>query len=126
MMKMLKSYFFWTYERGSFHYDVMVTAILVFIFLSPLVINFHDRPQSQAGGGRNLLVQPDGGAAFTFEVNADQVRDAQRGAHDPERLRGELQQRIEPVAGNVVIDHWQTVKDASGKVTSYKVWARRE
>ncbi len=125
MIKMLKSYFFWTYERGSFHYDVMVTAILAFIFLSPLVINFHDRPQSEAGGGRNLLVQPDGGDAFTFEVNADQVPDAQH-VQDPGRLRSELEQRIEPIAGSVVIDRWQTVKDASGKVTSYKVWARRE
>lgn len=126
MMKMLKSYLFWTYERGSFHYDVMVTLILAFIFLSPLVINFHDRPQSPAGGGRNLLVQPDGGATFTFEVNADQVKDAQSAPQDSDRLRAELEQRIEPVAGTVVIDHWQTVKDASGKVTSYKVWARRQ
>jgi hypothetical protein len=26
MLKLLKSYAFWTYERGSIHYDVMVTA----------------------------------------------------------------------------------------------------
>ena len=32
-MKVLRSYFFWTYERGSFHYDVMVTLILLFLFL---------------------------------------------------------------------------------------------
>ena len=30
MFKTLRSYIFWTYERGSFHYDVMVTPILIF------------------------------------------------------------------------------------------------
>ena len=30
MQRILKSYLFWTYPRGSFHYDVMVTLILVF------------------------------------------------------------------------------------------------
>ena len=35
MNKTLKSYFYWTYPRGSFHYDVMVSLILVFIFAAP-------------------------------------------------------------------------------------------
>jgi hypothetical protein len=42
--QLVKSYFFWTYERGSFHYDVMVTLILLFLFLSPHWIDFKDRP----------------------------------------------------------------------------------
>ncbi len=42
--QVLRSYFFWTYERGSFHYDVMVTLILIFMFASPFVIDFKDRP----------------------------------------------------------------------------------
>ena len=41
MGKLLRSYFFWTYERGSFHFDVLVTLIqaivlvilVIFIFL---------------------------------------------------------------------------------------------
>ncbi|EQD43830.1 hypothetical protein B1A_15449, partial [mine drainage metagenome] len=35
MKKILRSYIFWTYQRGSAHYDVMVTLILLFIFVSP-------------------------------------------------------------------------------------------
>ena len=31
----VKGYLFWTYDRGSFHYDVMVSLILVFIFVAP-------------------------------------------------------------------------------------------
>ena len=30
--EILMSYFYWTYPRGGFHYDVMVTLILLFIF----------------------------------------------------------------------------------------------
>ena len=44
MLKLLRSYLFWTYERGSFHYDVMVTLILLFLFLVPRLIDFKDRP----------------------------------------------------------------------------------
>jgi hypothetical protein len=43
-LKTIKCYIWWTYERGSFHYDVMVTIILLFIFLAPLVIDFRDKP----------------------------------------------------------------------------------
>ena len=36
--QLLRGYVFWTYERGSIHYDVMVTLILIFMFVSPWVI----------------------------------------------------------------------------------------
>ena len=42
----LKGYLFWTYTRGSFHYDVMVTLILAFIFIAPHYIDFKDKPPS--------------------------------------------------------------------------------
>ena len=34
---------FWTYERGSWPYDIICAVILVFIFLTPAAW-FHDRP----------------------------------------------------------------------------------
>ena len=43
-MNILRRYIFWTYERGSFHYDVMVTLILLFLFVSPHIINYKDKP----------------------------------------------------------------------------------
>ena len=47
-MSLVKRYIFWTYERGSFHYDVMVTLILLFIFISPHVIDFRAKPVEKA------------------------------------------------------------------------------
>ena len=31
----IRDYIFWSYERGTIQYDVMVTLILLFVFLSP-------------------------------------------------------------------------------------------
>ena len=46
--KILKSYFYWTYTRGSFHYDVMVSLILAFIFITPWLWDYGDKPSSTA------------------------------------------------------------------------------
>ena len=119
-MKTLKSYFFWTYQRGSFHYDVMVTLILLFLFVSPRFINFHDRPEEPASRGHGVLVHAGQNGRFTFEVGADQVSETS----DANKLRTELESSIAPVAGAVTIDHWQEQKDSGGRVESYKVWAR--
>jgi hypothetical protein len=44
---------FWAYERGSWQYDVIVLAILAFIFLSPRAW-FNDRPTLQFVNLRHL------------------------------------------------------------------------
>ena len=119
-MKILKNYLFWTYQRGSFHYDVMVTLILLFLFLSPRFINFHDRPEESSSRGHGVLVHAGPNGGFTFEVGADQVPETS----DTNKLRAELQSSIAPIAGTVSIERWQEQKDSSGRVESYKVWAR--
>jgi len=42
-----KRVIFWSYERGSWPYDVMVIAIVIFVLLSPPRW-FHDQPQATA------------------------------------------------------------------------------
>jgi hypothetical protein len=44
---------FWAYERGSWQYDLIVIAILAFIFLSPRAW-FNDRPTMQFTELRHL------------------------------------------------------------------------
>ena len=61
VLRILHRYIFWTYERGSFHYDVMVTVILLFLFLSPRVIDFKDKPvQTVALHASEVLVREAG------------------------------------------------------------------
>ena len=40
----IRGYILWSHERGTIQYDVMVTLILLFLFLSPVWINFKDKP----------------------------------------------------------------------------------
>ena len=63
MQRIVKSYLFWTYPRGSFHYDVMVTLILLFLFVSPRLINYRDRPQETLTSTKDILVRANGSNA---------------------------------------------------------------
>ena len=121
MQRILKSYLFWTYPRGSFHYDVMVTLILVFLFVSPRLINYRDRPQETLTATKDILVRPNGPNAWTYQIGADQLADTSNDA----KLQAELLQRIQAISGNVQIDRYREERDASGHVTQYRVWAHR-
>ena len=121
MKSILKSYLFWTYERGSFHYDVMVTLILIFLFLSPRLMNFHDRPAARDLVSSEVLVKTDGPRSFIYQISQDQVART----NDPAELEESLQRSIAPISGDVVIDRYDTVKDVHGRVQSYRVWAHR-
>ncbi len=63
---LLHRYVFWTYERGSFHYDVMVTLILLFLFLAPHFIDFHDRPLPDVPKRSNEFLIRDAGQLGTI------------------------------------------------------------
>ena len=78
----------WTDQRGSFHYDVMVTLILVFLFVSPRLINYRDRPQETLTSTKDILVRATGPNAWTYQIGADQLADTTSDA----KLRAELQQ----------------------------------
>lgn len=122
MGRLLKSYFFWTYPRGSFHYDVMVTLILAFIFITPHLWNYGDKRALGNHLPSQLLVQSDGANGFVFEVKSDDVK----AAGENLQLRTALRHVIKPVVGDSVqIERYQPVVDANGNTTAYKVWAHR-
>ena len=118
-----KRYIFWTYERGSFHYDVMVTLILLFIFVSPHVINFGDRPKPEPQvTGHDVLVESSSGGVFVYEVSAGAVKSVM---HDQDALKGALISSIEPIAGHLDLDRYDTLKDPNGSIAAYRVFAHR-
>ena len=115
----IKSYLFWTYNRGSFHYDVMVTIILLFIFLTPRAW-FGDKPAEHRPHQTEVVVQPDGENGFIYEVDAAAVT----GGSD-DAIRDSLLRVIEPIAGEVNIASFESVRDGKGHVTMYKVRVQR-
>ena len=120
----IRGYILWTYERGSLHYDILVTLILLFIFLAPLRFDFKDKPQERATHPTGVLVTQDG-QSVVYQVDA-----AARDPHgqlivsesDPE---AGLHRVIEEIAGEAEIARFERVKDRSGKVVAYKAWVKR-
>jgi hypothetical protein len=126
MANLLKSYLFWTYERGSFHYDVMVTAILIFMFVTPHFRDFKDRPvETVALHASEVLVREAGmsgdQARFIYQVRADDMPGART---DAER-RAAILRLVEPVSGEVTLERYEEVKDSSGHVIAYNAWILR-
>jgi hypothetical protein len=124
MMKLLKSYFYWTYSRGSFHYDVMVTLILLFIFVTPQFWNFGDKASSLAGPAQPIQVVGNDGHGLILTVAASDVNVA-TDASDAV-VRKALRKAIEPVTGDAeYVEHWELSRDASGNPVAWKIWAHR-
>lgn len=117
----LRNYVLWSYERGSLHYDIMVTLILAFIFLAPIWINFKDKPTERNPHPSGVVVvTPDGENGFIYQVEGSAVT----GATEAE-IRQSLVRTIEPIAGEVSISRYATVRDHSGRVVGYKVWVEK-
>jgi hypothetical protein len=116
----LRGYFWWTYARGTVHYDIMVTLILAFIFLTPLWVNFRDKPQPRPPHQSEVVVQQDG-SGFLYKVDASAIDSS-----SDSEIRESLLRIIEPIAGGeVTIDRYEPVRDNKHQVVAYQVWAHR-
>ncbi len=126
MIKLLRSYIFWTYERGSLHYDVMVTLILLFLFISPRLIDFHDRPNPEVPKRASEVLVRDAdtlnaGHRFVYEIRADDLGGV--------RTDVEREARIERIVHNIAADaQIQAIKpviDPHKRTVAYDVEVRR-
>jgi hypothetical protein len=116
----IRGYILWTNDRGSVHYDVMVTLILAFLFITPYFVNFKDKPVERTPHQTEIIVLPDGGRGFIYQVEASAVRDG-----DDAAVAGSLERIIEPISGEVEVKRFERVRDGKGRLIAYKVWARR-
>ena len=133
--RVLRSYVFWTYERGSFHYDVLVTLILIFLFASPHLIDFKDKPvQTVALHSAEVLIKevgaaPNGSSEFMYEIRSDEVSNAatsmgQTLDTDYGR-RAAILRTVEPIAGEVTLERYEPVLDTHGKTVAWHAWVLR-
>jgi hypothetical protein len=110
----IKGYFFWTYDRGSFHYDVMVTLILAFIFIAPRFIDFKDKAPE---------IEPSRPGIVSFVYQADAA--AVDGQSD-DRVRANFVHLLRPLAGPVKVDRVEPVRDQAGHIVAYRAWVRKQ
>jgi hypothetical protein len=117
----IRSYILWSHERGTIQYDVMVTLILLFVFFSPKLINFKDKPVEHNPHRTGVVVMPDGQGGLIYQVEGSAVA-----GKDEDSVRDQLLQIIEPISGEVTIKRVEPVRDRSGRVLRYRVWVERE
>jgi len=117
----IRGYILWQYERGTLHYDIMVTLILIFIFFSPRVIDFNDKPIARNPHPTDVVVSTDAEGQLLYQVAASAISPG-----DDHSVRQQLLRIIEPISGAVSIVSYEPVSDHKGHVQSYKVLAKRE
>jgi hypothetical protein len=96
----LKKILFWSYERGSWQYDVMCVLILAFIFFSP-----------------NALFQKRASAAPLT------VRSAEIGPVDPNNLDQTIKDYLHRMGHVISISRIERAEDSSGE-TTYVVYQK--
>ncbi|MGA2695460.1 MAG: hypothetical protein ABSE92_05340 [Terriglobales bacterium] len=116
----IRDFVLWSYERGTIQYDIMVTLILLFVFISPRVINFKDKPTEHVPQPTGVVVTPDSNGGFIYQIDGSAVS-----ATGEPAIQAELHKIIEPISGEISILRYETVRDSSGRVTKYRVWIRR-
>jgi hypothetical protein len=117
----LQSYIFWQHERGTLHYDIMVTLILIFVFFSPRVIDFSDKPALHNPHRSDVVVTPDAQGALHYQISAGSITPG-----DDASVRSQLQGIIRPISGEVLIVSYEVIDDGKGHAQNYKVVAKRE
>jgi len=117
----IRSYILWQHERGTLPYDIMVTLILIFIFFSPRVINFNDKPISRDPHPTEVVVTSDAEGRLIYQISASAVS-----AGNDTHVREQLLHIIEPISGAVSIIKYETLLDHKGKLQGYRVLATRE
>jgi hypothetical protein len=120
VFRTIRSYVLWQHERGTLHYDIMVTLILIFVFFSPRVINFNDKPVVHEPHLSDVVVTPDAQGGLMYQISASTITPG-----DDQSVRDQLLRIIKPISGNVTIVSYDPVVDGKGHVQTYKVLVKR-
>ena len=99
----------------------MVTLILLFVFFSPKLINYKDKPVEHNPHRTGVVVMPDDRGGLIYQVEASAID-----GKDDVAVRSQLLQIIEPISGEITISKVEPVRDRSGRVLRYRVWVERE
>jgi hypothetical protein len=121
---------FWSYDRGSWPYDVLVVTIVLFVLATPRSW-FHDRPQSSVGESASVqLVSEDSGSQTRiYRLDAAALSPQKRAT----RSTPELERETHDILGRTVDDlkdrtfqvlRIDPVLDGNGAVLHYDVTIR--
>jgi hypothetical protein len=120
--------FFWSYERGTWQYDLAVIVILIFVLVTPQRW-FHDEPQvgMPASAGQVLLVaSSERDARQTYRVDARVLAPPEQTPALQNDLHNALKKALPGLSnGRFSITKIEAVRDEAGTVIAYQVEIRR-
>ena len=105
----IRGYILWSYERGTLHYDIMVTLILIFVFFSPYWINFKDKPVQRNPHPNGVIVTSDGHGGLLYQIEAAAITPG-----NDLSVRDQLLHIIEPISGEVSLVKSRILQRRSG------------
>jgi ribosomal protein S18 acetylase RimI-like enzyme len=126
LWQILSRTFFWSYERGTWQYDLAVAAILVFVLATPRSW-FQDQPQVglPASPGQVQLVKDDGGQRI-YRVDARVLAPSAQTPALENDLHNALQKSLPDLRyGRFKIAKIEAERDAQGTVIAYQVEIHR-
>ena len=130
LAQVLQRTIFWSYERGSWPYDLMVVVIVAFVFLTPRSW-FHDQPESSyaASSAVRLMSQDSDGRIRVYRIDAQILAPQKRAT----KATPELERETHDILGRKVQElqdqtfqllSIEPVRDANGSVLYYDVTLR--
>lgn len=125
LAQILSRTFFWSYERGTWQYDLAVILILVFVLLTPRGW-FHDQPNSgaPAAPGQVLLIGREGNRE-TYRVDTRVLAPPTKLALQNDLHSALMEALPELHRGDFSISKIEPVRDEQGAVVAYQVEIRR-
>jgi len=121
----LNRVFFWSYERGTWQYDVAVALILVFVLLTPMRW-FHDQPQvGLPVNSAQVELLSKSGSTEIYKVDARVLAPPERTPALQNDLHNALQKASPDLNdGRFSIGKIEPIRDESGTVIAYQVEIR--
>jgi len=126
LWQILSRTFFWSYERGTWQYDLAVAAILIFVLATPRSW-IQDQPQVgvPAGPGQVQLVKDDGRQQI-YRVDARLLAPPVQTPALENDLHNALQKSLPSLRyGRFAIAKIEAERDAQGTVIAYQVEVHR-
>jgi hypothetical protein len=118
----LNRIFFWSYERGTWQYDVAVGLILVFVLVTPTRW-FHDQPQvGPSVNSTQVELISKTGEREVYRVDARILAPPERTPALQNDLHNALQNASPSLRdGRFSIGKIEAIRDESGTVVAYRV-----
>jgi hypothetical protein len=119
--------FFWSYERGSWQYDLAVIAILVFVLLTPGRW-FRDQPTHDgAASSADVELLSESGNRKIYKVDTRILTPPEQMPQLQNELHRALQKNESSLQnGRFEITNVDSIRDAQGAVVAYRVTLKKK